>query len=457
MIRIFTLSMLAELLGGTLHGNDAEINGLSIDTRTLKEGNLFIAIKGPRFDGHGYLPQALEAGAAGAVTQEKIDSPLPQIVVADTEKALGMIGAANRDGFAGTLIGVTGSCGKTSVKEMLLAIFSEQASTMATEGNLNNAYGTPLTLFRLEPEHRYAVIELGTSSPGEIDYISRMSRPDISLITNADETHLADLKSVEGVAHEKGFIIDALSSDGTAVLNLDDRFYEQWCQRALKQSGRRVFSFSLSNPEADCYASNIVSTDTGMRFTLHAQSRTAEIKLAFWGRHQVLNACCSAAVALAANLPLDIIVQGLENARPYQRRGQRFTHASGAMLIDETYNANPRATLAAVDQLADCAGETVMVLGDMLDLGEVSDDRHREIGDYARKQGVHHFLSFGDSAKLASKAFGNGLHFDDKGELTQWLENHLSPQMTVLVKGSRGMKMLDVIRALAGSDYKGEA
>lgn len=457
MTRIFTLSMLAELLDGTLYGDDAEINGLSIDTRTLREGNLFVAIKGLRFDGHGYLSKACEAGAAGAVTQEKIDCPLPQIVVTDTEKALGMIGAANRDGFSGTLIGVTGSCGKTSVKEMLLAVFSEQASTMATEGNLNNAYGTPLTLFRLEQKQRYAVIELGTSSPGEIDYISRMSRPDISLITNADETHLADLKSVEGVAYEKGFILDALNENGTAVLNLDDRFYKQWYQRVLKYPGREIINFSLSNPKADCHASNIVSTKTGMRFTLHAQNRSAEVKLAFWGRHQVLNACCSAAVALAAHLPLDIIVQGLENARPYQRRGQRFTHASGAMLIDETYNANPRATLAAVDQLSDCAGETVMVLGDMLDLGEVSDARHREVGGYARKQGISHFLSFGDSAKLASEAFGNGLHFDSKDELTRWLENHLSPQTTVLVKGSRGMKMLDVIRALAGSDYKGEA
>ena len=457
MTRIFTLSMLAELLGGTLHGEDAEINGLSIDTRTLKDGNLFIAIKGPRFDGHGYLQQALEAGAVGAVTQEKINSSLPQIVVADTEKALGLIGAANRDGFDGTLIGVTGSCGKTSVKEMLRAIFSEQARTLATEGNLNNAFGTPLTLFRLEQAHRYAVIELGTSSPGEIDYISRMSRPDISLITNADETHLADLKSVEGVAYEKGFILDALSDEGIAVLNLGDRFYDQWRQRALDHSGRKVISFSLSDSEADCYASDVISAGAGVRFTLHVQRQAVPVQLAFWGRHQVLNACCSAAVALAAHLPLDIIVQGLENARPYQRRGQRFTHASGAMLIDETYNANPRATFAAIDQLADCSGETIMVLADMLELGDVSDARHTEVGKYARERGIHRFLSFGSSAKLASKAFGNGLHFDDRVELAKWLENHMSPETTVLVKGSRGMKMLDVIRTLAGSDYKGEA
>ena len=457
MTRVFTLSMLAELLGGTLYGADAEITGLSIDTRTLKAGNLFVAIKGPNFDGHGYLQQALNAGAAGAVTQEKIDSPLPQVVVTDTGKALGIIGAANRDGFAGMVMGVTGSCGKTSVKEMLLSVFSEHASTMATEGNLNNAFGTPLTLFRLEPRHRYAVIELGTSSPGEIDYIARMTRPDIALITNADETHLSDLKSVEGVAHEKGFILDALSSEGTAVLNLDDRFYDQWRQRALAQKGRKAISFSLSNPEADCYASDITATDSGMSFSLHAPGQVAPVTLAFWGRHQVLNACCTAAVAIAAKLPLDIIAQGLENARPYQRRGQRFRLAGGAMLIDETYNANPRATLAAIDQLADCSGETIMVLGDMLDLGEVSDARHTEVGVYAREQGVGRFLSFGSSAKLASKAFGNGLHFDDKDELAGWLENHMSANTTVLVKGSRGMKMLDVIRALAGSDYKGEA
>ncbi len=261
-------------------------------------------------------------------------------------------------------MGVTGSCGKTSVKEMLLSVFSGQDTTMATQGNLNNALGTPLTLTRMTSDDRFAVIEMGTSSPGEINYIARMSRPDIALITNADETHLADLVNVEGgVAHEKGFILDALSSIGAAVLNLDDRFFSQWCQRVLSVSGRTVTSFSLQNSSANCYASEIRSNKEGMTFTLHVNHQRRQVQLAFWGRHQVLNACCAAAVGLTANLSLDIIVRGLENARPYQRRGQRFHLPNGAMLIDETYNANPRATLAAVEQLADCEGKNHYGIG----------------------------------------------------------------------------------------------
>lgn len=458
MIKPLLLSGLTQSLSGQLYGDDLAVQGISIDTRTLKPGDLFVAIEGPRFDGHAYLGQAREAGAVAAVTHRHVsDSGLPQIVVADTDKALGQLGAENRSLFQGTLIGVTGSCGKTSVKEMLLALFSEQGQTMATEGNLNNAFGTPLTLARIEARDRYAVIEMGTSSPGEIDYIARMSRPDISLITNADETHLADLINVEGVAHEKGFILDALSPEGVAVLNRDDRFFAQWQQRALQSPERKVISFSFSDSAADCYASEVQSTSEGMRFNLHVAGQVRPLQLAFWGRHQVLNACSAAAVALAANIPLDIIAQGLENARPYQRRGQRFFLPDGALLIDETYNANPRATLAAIDQLADSDGRTIMVLGDMLDLGEVSDARHRQVGEYARQCGIDEFSGFGPSAKIACEAFGGGHHFDDKEALIHWLQMHMTTGVTALVKGSRGMKMLDVIRALAGPDYKGEA
>ena len=284
-----------------------------------------------------------------------------------------------------------------------------------------------------------------------------MSRPDISLITNADETHLADLVSVEGVAHEKGFILDALNPEGVAVLNRDDRFFDQWRQRVMRRPDRKVISFSYSDSAADCYASGVQTTSEGMSFTLHVGEQSRPVQLTFWGKHQVLNACCATAVAMAANLPLDIIVQGLQNARPYQRRGQRFTLPGGAVLIDETYNANPKATLAAIDQLADCAGRTIMVLGDMLDLGTVSDARHIEVGEYAKQSGINDFLSFGPSAKIACEAFGKGHHFDDKETLVNWLNAHLAEGVTALVKGSRGMKMLDVIRALAGPEYKGEA
>lgn len=479
MIKPMPLSMVAEIVNGQLHdhlSDQQSVTGVSIDTRTLKLGDLFIAIKGPRFDGHDYLAQARSAGAVAVLTDHLVsDVALPQIVVPDTEKALGLLGAANRNAFKGSLVGVTGSCGKTSVKEMLMAIFSEAGSTLATEGNLNNALGTPLTLLKINAGHQFAVVEMGTSSPGEIEYIANMGRPDISLITNAAETHLADLKSVEGVAWEKGFILNALPSSGTAVLNLDDRFYSEWSDRVLKDLNRRVVSFSGMQSEADCFASDIEPNQSGTRFALHLRGENKQpepelepereeqksVQLSFWGRYQVTNACCAAAVAKACGLPLDIIARGLENARPYQRRGQRFTHASGAVLIDETYNANPKATLAAINQLVDCGGNTIMVFGDMLDLGEISDERHQDIGRYAREQGVDQFLSYGPSARLASEAFGGGRHFEEKSELIVWLgaqlQSSLNDEVAVMVKGSKGMKMLDIIQALAGSDYKGDA
>nr|MDT0252994.1 UDP-N-acetylmuramoyl-tripeptide--D-alanyl-D-alanine ligase [Endozoicomonas sp.] len=364
MIEPMSLAMIAEIVNGQLSDHlsgQPSVTGVSIDTRTLKHGDLFIAIKGPRFDGHEYLKQAHSVGAVAALTEHYVaDAPLPQIVVENTEKALGLLGAANRNRFSGCLVGVTGSCGKTSVKEMLMAIFSEAGSTLATEGNFNNALGTPLTLLKINADHQFAVVEMGTSSPGEIKYIADMGRPDISLITNAAETHLADLKSVEGVAWEKGFILDALPSNGIAVLNLDDRFYSEWFDRVLKESNRRVVSFSGKNAEAECFASGIEPNEDGTGFTLHIREKNKQpeperaeqksVQLSFWGRYQVNNACCAAAVAAACGLSLDMIVRGLENARPYERRGQRFTHVTGAVLIDETYNANPEATLAAIDQ-----------------------------------------------------------------------------------------------------------
>ncbi|WP_067514678.1 UDP-N-acetylmuramoyl-tripeptide--D-alanyl-D-alanine ligase [Endozoicomonas ascidiicola] len=470
MIKSMSLSQVASVVDGELVdvvSASLLVSGVSIDTRTLTSGDLFIAIKGPRFDGHNYLAQAADSGAVAALTEKVCEgSPIPQIVVTDARQALGLLGAANRDAFEGCLVGVTGSCGKTSVKEMLQAIFSEVGSTLATEGNLNNDLGVPLTLLKINSDHQFAVIEMGTSAPGEIEYIANLGRPNISLITNAAETHLADLKTVAGVAQEKGYILDALSADGIAVLNMDDHFFPQWQARALQPNERTVVSFSSEQAAANVFASDITPNQQGTRFTLHFNDGAdnaiqQSVQLAFWGRHQISNACCAAAVAMAQGLTLDIVARGLENARPFQRRGQRFAHESGAVLIDETYNANPKATLAAVDQLADCEGIKIMVLGDMLDLGEVSDERHRDVGRYAKAQGVHVFLSFGASAHLASDAFGDGHHFAEKSQLVNWLSEYLgtdhSEPVSVMVKGSRGVNMTEIVQALTGADEKGEA
>ncbi|KEQ16764.1 UDP-N-acetylmuramoyl-tripeptide--D-alanyl-D-alanine ligase [Endozoicomonas numazuensis] len=471
MIRSFTLSELVEVLDGTLTGQDTSISGISIDTRTIEAGNLFVAIKGPRFDGHTYAKQAEASGASAVVVQEIIEGlGIAQIQVRDTEKALGRLGQFNRACFHAPVVAVTGTCGKTSVKEMLASVFEQAGKVLATEGNLNNAYGVPLTLFRLEEDQQHAVVELGTSSPGEIEYITQLTAPDVSIITNAAENHLKDLHTLEGVIHEKGFILEGLKNNGTSVLNLDDPSFLRWQDRALKQSGRKVLSFSLSKPEADVFASEVNSTSEGMSFRLNLNRNGVEeqaaVKLAFWGKHQVQNACCAAAAASAVGLGLDIIAKGLENARPYQRRGTRYPLSGDVLVIDESYNASPIATLAAIDQLADCEGKTIMVLGDMLDLGEVAKARHVDVGKYAAAKSIDCFAAYGDASIDAVKAFNNdsGQHFEEKEALSNWVRTRIQAfreqqadcPVTVLIKGSRGMEMLDVVRSLVGSEYKGE-
>ena len=470
MIRPYRIHEIAEVVKGSVLGADVEIAGISIDTRTIKPADLFIAIKGPNFDGHTFAAQAVESGAAAILVQQKLEGiTVPQIIVTDTQQALGKLGCFNRNNFDQPLVAVTGTCGKTSVKEMLAAVLSERGETLATKGNLNNAFGVPLTLFGLTDQHQYAVVELGTSSPGEIDYISNLAKPDVAIITNAAENHLKDLHTLEGVIHEKGFILEHIRPGGTAILNKDDASFDLWSQRALKDSTRQVRSFSLDDSAADCYASDTVSTAEGMRFVLNLRSNEKLLQkpltIAFWGNHQVKNACCAALAAHSVGLSLDMIVSGLENAQPFQRRGSRYQLSEKVLLIDESYNASPIATLAAVDQLSDCGGRTLMVLGDMLDLGDVAEARHGDIGAYARKKKIDAFFGFGELTQLSVNAFSaDGRHFADKEALskaaqdlmTEWHQNDPQQPITVLVKGSRGMEMLDVVRSLVGSEYKGE-
>ena len=455
------LADIAAVVAGELHtgcSNSMLVTSVGIDTRTLTSDSLFVALKGQRVDGHTLLNQAQQAGAVAALTNYLVaETTLPQIIVKDTAHALGLLGAANRQLFSGNVAAITGSCGKTSVKELLRSIFAQQGKTLATEGNLNNALGVPLTLCRLDAEHQYAVVEMGTSSPGEIEYIANLGKPTIATITNAADSHLEELLSVAGVAQEKGAVFDALPDSGIAVLNADDAFCALWQQRVMQQSLRRVYTFSLQDNRADCYASAIVQTEQGMSFILHAPcyGEAVPVNISFWGQHQVSNACCAALIALNAGVSLTNVVAGLEQAQPFLRRGQRFKHCSGATVVDETYNANPQATRAALDALAVQQGERFMVLGDMLELGTSAEESHQAIGDYAREKGIEHFVSFGPYAKLASTAFGNGMHFEDKAVLAQWLNNRLmqldTTPATVVVKGSNGMKMIEIVDALVRS------
>ena len=472
MIRPFMLVEISEYLRGNIICNSdinagcKTISGISIDSRSIIKGELFVAIKGPNFDGHECLKLAQNAGAIAVVVEQVSEYiVVPQIQVADTFKALGLLGLHNRSEFHGKVLAVTGSCGKTSVKEMLSAILAEKSNVLSTSGNMNNGYGVPLTLFKLQSMHDNAVIELGTSSPGEIKYIAGLAKPDIALITNAAEAHLADLLSIQGVAWEKGFILDALCEGGVAVLNYDDVFYSEWRQRVKAVVGRKIVTFSLNNTRADCFASDIQIADNGITFIISLLGARKYVNLSFWGRHQVANACCAATACMAAGLSLDTIVSGLENARPYQRRGLRYVlpasnGKTNVIVFDETYNANPKATLVAIDQLSECYGKSIMVFGDMLELGSISQERHEDIGFYAKQKGIDYFLGFGSLAKNSCNAFGKeGKHFDNKDALIAYINFVIAREsdhtVSVLVKGSKCMKMLDVVRSLVGPEYEG--
>ncbi len=444
-----TLSDLVQPLGAELIGGDASFSDISIDTRTLKPGQLFVALTGPNFDGHDYVEAALNSGAAGAVVSrvpEGVRGPL--LMVSDTRLALGQAGAFNRQRFHGTVVGVTGSSGKTSTREMIAAICREVGETLASEGNLNNDLGVPVILSRIDETHQYAVIEMGTNQPGDIEYVAQLGAPQIALITNASEAHLSGLGSLAGVVAEKGAIYDSLPDDGTAILNLDDPAYGEWLDRVLRKSGRKTLSFSLFNALADCYASDIQSLEDGMHFHLHMAGQSSPVHLHFWGEHQVANACAAAAVALAAGFSLEAVARGLENAQPYMRRGQRFRGVGGALVIDESYNANPSSTRAAIDVLAACPGEKILVMGDMVELGDRSEAGHLAMGQHAREVGVDIMLTYGEQTQKTQESWkGAGAHFTDKTLLIEDLLPRLGPDCAVLVKGSMSMGMNEVVRA----------
>ncbi len=448
MIGNSTLFRLAQVMEAELIGNNITISGsVSIDTRTLKKGQIFFAIPGERVDGFDYVDQAFQAGAVACVVEKFVSNAEgPQLLVKDTRLALLQLGRFCRNCFKGLLIGLTGSCGKTSVKEMLATICSEAGASLATKGNYNNELGVPITLSRMSSEHRFAIIEIGTSNPGEIARLAHIAQPYISIITNAEAAHLKGLGSVKGVAQEKGAILDFLPENGFAILNRDSRFYDQWVQRAKKRQAK-IISFSLTSERANVYASDIIHQKNGTSFTLNCLGEKLPVKLAFWGAHQVMNACSAASAALAAGIPLKLIGNALHKVTPYARRGERFIGIKGALIIDESYNANPASTRAAMDMLATCPGEKIFVLGDMGELDTQADISHRDAGRYASQCGINRLMTYGKLSALATEVFGkNAMHFRDKQLLINELISGLSSDTTVLVKGSNGMRMNDIIR-----------
>ncbi len=438
----------AAAIGATAVGVDTEFDRVETDTRKLTPGCLFVALKGARFDGHAFVGQALEQGAA-AVMVAKDHAPPPDrsaLVIEDTRLALGRLAAWHRTRMPALIAAVTGSNGKTTVKEMTAAILrahAGEAAVLATVGNLNNDIGVPLTLLGLSPTHRYAVIEMGMNHAGEIAYLTRLARPDAALVNNAQRAHLEGLGSVEAVARAKAEIYEGLGEQGVALVNSDDPHAPLWL--GLNQ-GRRVLRFGLGG-DADIRAEHRIEAEATL-LTLHTPIGRIETRLAVPGLHNVRNAAAAAALAIALDVPAAPIAAGLAAYRGVKGRLQLHPCILGARLIDDSYNANPDSVGAAIDVLAAMPGRRLLVLGDMGELGPGVQELHREIGAKARAAGIDRLLALGEQSIHAVQGFGPGaMHFERIEELLAEIENALAPGVTVLVKGSRFMQMERIVQS----------
>ncbi|MDD2057492.1 UDP-N-acetylmuramoyl-tripeptide--D-alanyl-D-alanine ligase [Pseudomonas sp. GD03860] len=451
MLKPLTLSQLTAPLQGRLVGGDATFTGVSIDSRAIVAGQLFVALAGPRFDGHDYLNDVQAKGAVAALVEREVTgTDLPQLLVADTRLALGQLGALNRAAFDKPVAAITGSSGKTTVKEMLASILRTRGSVLATRGNLNNDLGAPLTLLELAPEHTAAVIELGASRIGEIAYTVGLTKPQVALINNAGTAHVGEFGGPEKIVEAKGEILEGLGQDGVAVLNLDDKAFETWKKRA---GNHRVLTFALSNGAADFHASAITHDERGCpAFDLHGPIGSAPVQLNLLGTHNVSNALAAAAAAHAFGVSLAGIVEGLNNVQPVKGRTVVHMTASGLRVIDDTYNANPTSMCAAVDILAGFSGRTVLVLGDIGELGQWAEEGHRQVGDYAKDK-VSALYAVGPNMAHAVAAFGtNARHFANQADLIDAVcADEQATNTTILIKGSRSAAMENVVAALCGS------
>ena len=445
-----TLAEFAQACGGLLRGSDRGFSGVCSDTRTLKRGELFVALRGPHFDANEFVSAAQSAGAAGAVVDSEQSVGISQIVVQDTQAALERGGHAWRSQFSIPLVGVAGSNGKTTAKEMTSTILSQAGSCLATRGNLNNHIGVPLTLLRIEPTDRFAVIEMGANRAGEVAALVRIARPTVGLITNAGAEHLEGFGSLAGVARAEGEMVEGLAKDATAVINADDEFAGLW----RKMTAARVVTFGIRAP-ADFGASDIrtaIGADGFVtRFTLSGPAGRAAVELQMGGRHNVSNALAAAASASAAGATLQHIVTGLAAVRGVPGRLQFKKAASGAWLIDDSYNANPSSVRAGIEVLADLEGRRWLVLGDMAELGEYAQSAHEQIGVFARERGIERLYAMGPLAALAVESFGAGATwFADPAALAQALGS-APADVRMLIKGSRVNRLERVVDALVGT------
>jgi UDP-N-acetylmuramoyl-tripeptide--D-alanyl-D-alanine ligase len=439
------LSELAAWCGAQRLGEDRAVAGVGIDSRSVQPGQLFVALRGARVDGHDFAAEAVERGAAALLVERALAIEIPQLVRRDSVAALGLIAKGWRRRAAARVIGITGSNGKTTVKTLTAAILERVGPTHVNAGNLNNEIGLPLSLLALPADARFCVLEMGAGKPGDIAYLADIAAPDIALVNNVGPAHLERLGSLEDVAETKGAIYAALPDHGTAVINADDAFAARFAEHAR---GRRQLRFGLEKP-AEIRAEALQADAEGSRFLLCTAQGRAPVMLPLPGRHNVMNALAASALALAAGATLDACVGGLEQARAVPGRLMRLAGPGGWTLIDDSYNANPGSATAAIHALVLMPGDHWLALGDMAELGAEAEALHRGIGELARERGVERLYAVGRHGAATVAAFGaGGYHFESREALIEALRDALRPGVNLLVKGSRSAGMDQVVRAL---------
>ena len=467
MIKTLKFSELAQRFQ-LRHRDELEFSALNTDSRTLKPGEVFVALVGERFDGHDYLAKAQSLGASGCIiNDDRLDQVsnsinLPLLIGDDTLKVYGLIARENRRAFKCPVVAITGSCGKTTVKEMISAILAEQGQVHKTEKNFNNQIGVPRTLLGIDTDDDFAVIEIGTSEKGEILKNVTWVEPDVALINNANAVHLEGLGSLENIVQEKGDIIEGVCADGTVVLNFDDPYFSVWSARAR---GRRVLSFSLSNPQADLYASNISLSNNGISCQINSnifdRSGKFSLTLALLGRHNLANALAASTCALTVGATFETIVAGLNQLRPVDGRMALIPLPQGSLIIDDTYNGNPASMRMAIDALKEFPGRKILVMGEMAELGADAERAHGEIGEYAALAEIDIVMTVGELTgdtvdQFNAVAHRRGQHqiaifFDNQTDLCESVADTMQ-NSTILIKGSRSAKMEKVVQFLTSRE-----
>ncbi|OZG72037.1 UDP-N-acetylmuramyl pentapeptide synthase [Hahella sp. CCB-MM4] len=450
MIGHWTSEDIAVSCKGLHQGTVQVIDNVVTDSRKDCSGALFVALKGERFDAHVFAPQVAAKGVSAMLVDHRLEGvDATQVIVSDTNKAFGLIGAANRARFTGPVVAITGSVGKTTVKEMVASIFGQVSAVCKTEGNLNNHFGVPISLLKLSDEHEAAVFELGASGLGEIAYTVRLVQPEVAILNNAVASHIEGFGSLENIVRAKGEIVEGLSDAGVAVLNADDPHYLTWVAMAGE---RRIVSFGLAD-SADVRAENIeLGADVSL-FDLVTPIGEARVSLPFAGEHSVRNALSAAAAAIGVNIPLSQIVAGLEHTPAAKGRMNRKVGAGNVVVLDDTYNANPTSMKAALDVLARHPGRHIAVLGHMGELGSDVEEAHRDVAEYAKNLGVDLCYVTGAWAESYRQGFGAGVFAGSNNqELIAELKRNIRAGDVVLVKGSRSARMEEVVEALVAGE-----